>query len=304
MTDSGTDRPSHGADRPDGFGVAAFLALAFAISWAVWVPAALGRPWPLPAGLDRLVGAFGPSLAAVVLVAASGGLAGVRRLLGRLLVWRVPARWYAVALLLPAAVSLAATAILVALGSPVPDYSSPPVLDLYPLPPGAPESPLVLLPFVFAQTLLLGSPMGEELGWRGYALPRLQWGLGALAAGVALGVAWGVWHLPLLFVPGDPLASVPVPVLFVGIVADSVLFVWLFNNTRGSLLLALLFHAAIAVTGLFVATPAGTAAPVVEALLKWLVVAGAVWRFGPATLAGATGRVTLAGRRSLPANRR
>jgi membrane protease YdiL (CAAX protease family) len=172
-------------------------------------------------------------------------------------------------------VSLAATGAWVAAGGTAPAFASPPVADLYPLPAGV--DPWTLFPLVFVQTLLVGSPMGEEIGWRGYVLPRLQARLPALAASLALGVAWGLWHLPLVVASGGHLGW-----FLLGIVADAVLFTWLYNSTDGSLLLALLFHASIAVTGLYLAT-SGPA--FLAPAAKWLVVAAVVARYGPATLA-------------------
>jgi membrane protease YdiL (CAAX protease family) len=180
----------------------------------------------------------------------------LNRLLGRFRKWRVAPRWYAVALLLPAVVSLTVTGVSILLGRPVPDFSNPPVRKLYPLPPEAVDLELgILFPIVFVQTLLLSSPMGEEIGWRGYALPRLQADRSALRASVILGVIWGIWHVPLFFVPGDPLQDTLLSALLVSIVADSILFSWLFNNTDGSLLLVLLLHTSIIVTDLFLSAP-------------------------------------------------
>jgi membrane protease YdiL (CAAX protease family) len=188
-----------------------------------------------------------------------------------------------VALGLPLAVSVLATGLSVAAGEVVPDFTSPPVYELYPLPPTLAETGLVVLfPTIFVQTLLFSSPMGEELGWRGYALPRLQARETALRASVVLGVVWATWHLPLFLTPGDPLASEPLLGWVTDIVAYAVLFTWLFNNTGGSLFLALLFHTAIAVTGLFVS--AAEVVPVLDDLLTAAIVLLVLYRYGPRTL--------------------
>ena len=148
--------------------------------------------------------------------------------------------------------SLAATAGHLAAGGAAPDFAHPPLLDVYPLPAElAVVGPWPLLPLVFLQTVLLGSPLGEEVGWRGYALPRLQRRTGPLTASLVLGVVWGLWHLPLVVTVGHPISGTFYGWFLLGIMADAVVFTWLYNHTGGSLLLAVLGHASIAVTGLF-----------------------------------------------------
>ena len=97
-------------------------------------------------------------------------------------------------------------------------------------------------------TAILGSfladpgPLGEELGWRGFALPRLLKGRSALSAGVILGVIWGVWHLPAFILAGTPQNNMSFPLFMIGIVALSVLMTWAFKGTSGSVLAAVLIH--------------------------------------------------------------
>jgi membrane protease YdiL (CAAX protease family) len=264
----------------------AFFLLTFGISWGLWslpiVEASGLFSNPLSPTVTRLLGAFGPSVSAVILAAADGRRA-LARLLGRFRRWRVRPRWYAVALFLPAGVSLTVTGVSILLGQPVPDFSNPPVRELYPLPPEAANLGLgILFPIVFLQTLLLSSPMGEEIGWRGYALPRLQADRSALWASVVLGVVWGIWHLPLFFVPGDPLQNSLLSALLVAIVADSILFSWLFNNTDGSLLLVLLFHSSIIVTDLFLSASGGI--PFLDAAISWMIALVVLAAYGRETL--------------------
>jgi len=230
-----------------------------------------------------LIGAFGPSLAAVVLTLPGEGLRGLRRLLGRLFVWRVDVRWYLFALLWPAVISLATTTVYVLSGGGVPDFSNPPYIEVYPLPPElAAIGPWPLMPFVFLQYVLLSSPMGEEIGWRGDALPRMQTAWSALRASLVLGFLWGLWHLPLYLTVGHPVSEEFFGWFLPGIVADAILFTWLYNSTGGSLLLAVLFHASIAVTGLFL-TPA-EATPLLGLTLEWIFVGGVIAVTGPARL--------------------
>ena len=272
---------------PRRYSLPAFFVLAFGISWIVWVPTAVASwgllPLQLPLPLTGLLGAFGPSLTAIILTSASDGLPGLRQLLGRLLLWRVGIQWYAFVLFFPAAISLATMALYVSFGGLAPDFADPPVLRLYSLPPELSEvGPWPLLPFVFVQTLLIGSPMGEEIGWRGYALPRLQASRSALWASLILGLLWGLWHLPLYLTYGHPLSEVFLGWYMLDIIADTILFTWVYNNTRGSLLLALLFHTSIAVTGWFLASP--EAASLLGLALKVGVVATVIVTAGPARL--------------------
>jgi hypothetical protein len=100
---------------------------------------------------------------------------------------------------------------------------------------------VVNLPLV----LLLGGPLGEEFGWRGYALPVLQDRLGWRAASLGLGLVWGVWHLPLFFIDGTAQAHIPLALFLLSVVAMSVVFAWLVNHTASSVVAALVFHTAI-----------------------------------------------------------
>lgn len=253
----------------------AFVGVTVGMSWLVWIPLGLEVDLGEPSTV-RLLGAFAPSVVAVLLSAAAGRTV-LLDLLGRIRRVRVGLRWYGFALGFPAAVSLGATAIAVALGWPAPAFGQPPAVSLLPLP--ADVDPWLALPVVFIQSLLLGSAMGEELGWRGYLLPRLQARTSALGAGLAVGFVWGGWHLPLWLAPGSEVALVPA---IAGILADAVLFTWLFNNTRGSLVPALVFHASIAVTGLYLAA-AGPA--LLPPALKWLIVVVILHRYGASQLA-------------------
>ncbi len=95
--------------------------------------------------------------------------------------------------------------------------------------------------------LLTAGPLQEEFGWRGYALPRLQRRLNALVSSLVLGALWWLWHLPLVFIPGKFMVSTPLlfGVLLVEMVLVTVLFTWIYNNTGGSILAAMLFHTSI-----------------------------------------------------------
>jgi uncharacterized protein len=195
-----------------------FFVLAYALSW--W-PAIL---YALDLVPQPIVG-FGPFLAALVVLAITRGKTGVVTLLRRMVRWRVGLRWYAVALLLPVAISLAAAVFNVLLGA-----QAPSAVEL------GGWTGLFSTFFILLLIPGLGGTW-EEPGWRGYALPRLQVGLSALLASLILGVLWAFWHLPLMVVGEVPYSDI------VFVIAWTVVFTWLFNNSRGSVLLAMLMHA-------------------------------------------------------------
>jgi membrane protease YdiL (CAAX protease family) len=212
-----------------------FYLLSFGITWAVWLPAAAGTagllPFRVPIVVDGAAYFLGPPLAAGIVLYAAEGWAGVRALLGRLLDWRIGAQWYAVALLWRPAVSAAALALMAALGAPTPPLHGPWYL----------VAPL----YVLTALARIVPYVGEELGWRGYALPRLQARLGPLAAGVLIGLLAGLWHLPAFFIAGHPQYGAPIAPFMVWMIALAIVFTWLYNHTRGSLLPVALLHGAI-----------------------------------------------------------
>ena len=156
-----------------------FFVLMFAISWGVWLPlAATLENSPRLAESNRwlswlhVIGAFGPCFAALIVTGLVEGVEGLRRLFGRLLLWRVPVGWYVVALFLPAAISLLITAIHMMFGGNAPDYGNPPIYSLSLPAPLQPHSAWTILAPVFVLQLFTGSSLGEELGWRGFGLTR------------------------------------------------------------------------------------------------------------------------------------
>jgi membrane protease YdiL (CAAX protease family) len=197
--------------------VITFFLLAYALSWLGWPMWALGL-YPNP------VFGFGPFLAALLVLAITNGKSGVGGLLRRMVRWRVGLGWYAVALLLPVGLALGATVLNVMLGARAPSS-----VEL-----GSWPSLLV----IFALVLLVPGLGGawEEPGWRGYALPRLQTGRSALFASLILGVLIVGWHLPLMVVGQVHYSDV------VLIIAAVIVFNWVFNNARGSVLIIMLMH--------------------------------------------------------------
>lgn len=211
-------------------GIVVFLVLTFAWSWGFWAPKVL-----LEAGVVEGIpvlpnlGAFGPTIAAFVLVAYASGFEGVRRLAGRAVQLDCPRRWILVALLLPPAIVGGALAVAVATGT-TPTF------------PWAGQ-PIVLL-VAFGYIFVLGGPIQEEFGWRGYLLDPLQERLTALGGGLAVGLVWAVWHLPLFYTPSETIYyQNPFLGFAVSITLLSVLVTWVYNNANGSILPVLLMHA-------------------------------------------------------------
>ena len=195
----------------------AFFVLAYALTWPLIPLVTVSPLWGFPA-------LFGPALAAVIVAALTDGRAGLRDLLGRLVRWRVGARWYAVALGLPMLLALTAAGLHLVLGAPT----------------FVTFGELSVLNFVVFFLIV-----GEELGWRGYALPRLLAQRSALAASLILGVLWGAWHLPTFFVAGAPQYGLPFSAFVLLTMAYSVVIGWVYVHARGSVLIASLMHGAI-----------------------------------------------------------
>jgi membrane protease YdiL (CAAX protease family) len=192
--------------------LAAFVALSYALTWCM-----------LPVGTYV---AAGPLVAAVIVVAATEGRPGLRRLAGHALRWRVRWVWYAAAVGIPLAVHLVTVAGNAAVGGPPPSSGA--------------LTPWYALATVFALRLMnpLDGPLGEEPAWRGYAQPRLQARRSPLISTGILCLLVTGWHLPLYFLPAFGLR----PFEAVSTIACTVVYAWLFNRSGGSALITLLAH--------------------------------------------------------------
>jgi membrane protease YdiL (CAAX protease family) len=215
------------------------FVLMFACTWPIDLWAAAGsRGWvsvAIPPVLPILVG-YGFVIAALTMTAILDGRAGVGALLRRFLVWRFGVVWYAVVLLGPFAVDLAGIGIDVLLHGTVPAFDEPFINRIL----GPSFGLAVALPVFF---LIDAVANGEEIGWRGYALPRLQARHSALVASVVIGIVWAVWHLPKFLTAGST-QSYPFWLFVLGMVASAIIYTWVFNSTGGSLLSVTLLHAA------------------------------------------------------------
>jgi uncharacterized protein len=205
-----------------------FFAVTYAVMWTLFISVAVAVPARTPLGTVMiLLGAYSPSMVALALTFRAEGRDGVVALLERLFLWQVPVRWYLFAALYMIAVKLTAALLLRAGAGAWPQFG--------------PEI------YVMPAAIVLGTPFqaGEEIGWRGYALPRLAERFGLARAGLILGVIWAGWHLPQFFIAGADTYGQSFPVYALQVTALSVAMTWLYARTSGSLLLMMLLHSAV-----------------------------------------------------------
>ena len=211
-----------------------FFLLTFAYSWIYWILIANFAPSRISEPAYYVPSGYGPTFAALFLTGYLAGGDGLKRFLKRALNWRVGFKWYlaalfSIALMLTFARQVYGILYLRIRLAPIRDWQQ-----------------ILALIQVFLVGILYG-PLGEEFGWRGFALPRLQRQLGALLGSLVLGVIWSAWHLPLHLIPELKPAVGNTPLLWFFLVGApwSIFFSWLYNNTEGSVLLAILLHASI-----------------------------------------------------------
>ena len=201
--------------------LATFFAVAFAFTWALLPYAAASIP-------ISLLALTGPAVAAVV-TAILSGRRELKDLGARVAAWRVPVRWYVIALLLPLVVTALRTAIETFSGVVGP-------VELQPI------AALSLVVFVLVA--------GEEIGWRGFALPRLQARYGPWVASAVIGVIWAAWHFPLFFMPSMPQYGTPFISYVPYLIALSTIMTILAMETRGSVIIATVFHGSVNTIGI------------------------------------------------------
>lgn len=207
-----------------------FLALTFGLSW---IPMSLfivfaDQLTPIFGEMSStnplfLLAVYAPGLSGIFLIWRHHGLEGVGRFFQRLMLWRAPIHWWLFLLLGIPAIIYAAAAINGTISEP---FRFAPWYMVFP---------------ALVQSLLLG-PMGEEFGWRGLALPLLQRRFSPFWASLILGVVWAVWHAPAFLMSGTPQSAWSFGPFFVGLIAITIILTPLFNASRGSLLIAILYH--------------------------------------------------------------
>lgn len=206
-----------------------FLILTFGFTWLVLLPALLAAygfvALPVPALALVAIAQFGPTLAAFIIAFRHDGNHGIGLLFRRALDWRIPLPWLAVIFILPVVLSIVALFLTVSTGGTLPE-------------PALLAQPLAILP-TFLFIFFLQGPVPEEFGWRGYLLDHFQHRYNALASSLVVGVIWAVWHLPLFLMGYLPF---PFWAYLIAVASLSILMSWVYNNTGGKLLTALLFH--------------------------------------------------------------
>lgn len=207
-----------------------FVLISFGLAWGILglyllLPERMGAVFGQITGNHPLffLAVYAPAIAAFTLVARNGGVTGLRRFLGRVLLWRCGLAWYAFLIIGIPLIFIGGSAL---------------------------KGNLSTDPFPFASfhalfvALVLSAIKGpiEEFGWRGLALPLLQRKFAPVWAGLVLGVIWGLWHMPAFLLSGTQQSEWSFTAFFAGCLAISVIATALFNRSRGSILLSAFFH--------------------------------------------------------------
>jgi membrane protease YdiL (CAAX protease family) len=256
-------------------GLVPFLVAVFGLTWLLLLPAGLAQRGLIAGPVERfipivIIGFWSPTLAALLvarITPGAGGLSGLLRPLGK---WRVKLRWYLLALGLPAAI-----------------YASG--IGAGRLLTGSAAGPWISLPHDgqrMAAMLML--PLVDQIGWRGFAYPRLARRNGSLVASLILGVLWGVWHTAKQLLFNEGVESVPPPFMMLYFVAGTIVFTWIYIHTGGSLLLVVLAQMGAYLTNPSPSALRGQTSPLAINTVAYVVVAVALvaldrkaWRSPP-----------------------
>jgi len=222
--------------------IIAYFVLAYGIAWVFWLPLAASShnllPVRLPAAVFYNLAALGPLLAAIIVSGAEGGKPAVRTLLGKVLKWRVGIRWYLAALLGYPVLFLVALGLDLLLGG-APSWRSSDLSGIH-------------MPYWFLLVIMPPFVLGEEIGWRGYVLPRLQRSRSALSASLILAVLWALWHVPSFLTRGSIHDGYPFHLFITWLVLMTIIFTWLYNNTGGSVLHTWFLHVVMNYSGFLI----------------------------------------------------
>jgi membrane protease YdiL (CAAX protease family) len=235
-----------------------FFVLSYAISWPAWVLEVQGFRWA------SFPGYFGPAIAAIIIVALTQGRDAVEDLFARILRWRVSFRWYLAATVLPLIIILLVIPIQLVI-DPSARFDPQTIL------PSLPRLLLLLIGGTLLGTLITA---GEEIGWRGYALPEYLKRHQPLPASLLVGIFWGFWHLPLIWLFYTGQFNLLNALLYaLGFMAASVFYTWLHINTGGSVLIASLFHSVYDMVAMLAGGLSGNLFSFRVHMLVWIVAA-------------------------------
>ena len=253
--------------------ITSFFIIAYFISWIFWIPAVLYIKFALPTSevpgwlmIPNLLGTWGPFVAALIMARIVKGKGGIKKILSSMLVWRVGLLWYLIIMLLVPIILSTAVGIYVLQGGVVGIFD---VNKWYML-------------FIAPIPALLFGPLGEELGWRGFALPNLQRKYSALLSSVILGALWALWHAPAYWAPagtvisGQPVTLWAVLWYFFFLIGISIIHTWIYNQTKSSVLTAIIFHAMYTAGAFFELFPEITT-DALNVALKWAIIP--IWIF-------------------------
>jgi membrane protease YdiL (CAAX protease family) len=259
--------------------VFAFFFCTFCFSWLIWVPLTLSHlqigPFHISVTTSngvRLLGVFGPAIVAISLSAVIGGRRAVADVTQRLNGRRISGLWWAAATLIQPAILLLTFLLYNALAG----SSRLTVLDL-----GSASG------FIVQIVILALAAFGEEIGWRGFALPTLLRRFSALTASLILAVFWTLWHIPFWvlqtsFQDYGPSYWV---LNFLSILPTTIFLTWIFNHTRGSILPAVAFHLTFNIINVAVVQVTGLIVPyLILIVLQWIVALALLIAYGPKTL--------------------
>jgi len=222
------------------------LVLMFLYTWTIDLSNSGVLPFRFPFAVVLTVG-WGFIFVSLFMTWYTLGTDAMKTLFRRFFIWRVSWKWYLIAILLLPGLQFVSALLTLSLTDVPVDFSEAMIHDVVPL--SAPWFVLVI-PWMVFEILT----NGEEMGWRGYVLPRLQSRYNALTSSLILGVIWSFWHFPKFFGTGMN-SGLSIPWFTIFTMASAILYTWLYNNSQGSLLLLVLFHATNNTAGMFLPVP-------------------------------------------------
>jgi len=202
------------------FPLVAYFVLVFGIEWLL----VFGLVSFIPPMISLLIGSWLPNIVGLIVTGVASGRTGLRELFSKIVLWRISFKWYVFAVFIPTILALLAIGLDFLFSNAKPEF--------------APQNQLI--PIILLS--IFTGAMGEELGWRGTALPRLQARYNALSSGLLLGVFWGLYHLPSFLLSGLPLKNAPLIPFMFGAIGLTIFVSWTFNHTSGSLIPVFLYH--------------------------------------------------------------